>query len=162
MPDDPIERAMYVSEEIWRLVEGPWSEESIERRCGRLRADMEQFVSGRVVSLCLTPYEAKSAFFGLLDAPADGIWDLRSVDPSPGLRLLGGFSETDVFIALTPAPRSVPVPFMDRPPLGDADSREWAAAIRDCKAAWRRLFHPYATHKGDKASDFVSADYILV
>lgn len=162
MPDDPVERAMYMSEDIWRLIEGPWEDESTARRCGRLRADMEQFVSGRIIALSLSPYGANSALFGLLDAPIDGIWDFRSVDPSPGLRLLGAFARADVFVALTPAPRSVRVPFIDREPLGDGNSKQWELAIRECKATWRRLFHPYRPHTGSNASDFVSADYILV
>lgn len=162
MPDDPIERSMFVSEEIWRLVQGPWAGDEMAGRCGLLRADMEQFVSGRVVGVCLTPYSAKHALFGLLDAPADGIWDFRSVDPSPGLRLFGAFAATDVFVALTCAPRSVPVEYLARTPLGKAQSREWAKAIRECKAEWRKLFQPYQPHTGGKASDFVSADYISV
>lgn len=161
MPDDPIERSMYVSEEVWRLVDGPWADESMARRCGRLRADMEQFVSGRMVAISLTPYEAKTALFGLLDKPADGIFDFRSCDPSPGLRLFGAFAQADVFVALTCAPRSIPVEFLNRPPLKD-DAKLWAKAIRECKAEWRKLFHPYQPHTGGKASDYISADYLLV
>ncbi|MFN3462817.1 MAG: hypothetical protein ACK4X1_01955 [Terricaulis sp.] len=162
MPDDPIERSMYVSEEVWRLVDGPWVSEEMSARCGLLRADMEQFVSGRIVGVCLTPYEAKNALFGLLHAPEAGIWDFRSVDPSPGLRLFGAFADTDVFVALTCAPRSVPVEYLARTPLGKAESQAWAVAIRECKAEWRKLFQPYTPHIGGQVSDFVSADYISV
>jgi hypothetical protein len=160
MQDDPIERSLYVSEEVWRLVDGPWESDSIARRCGRLRDDMERFVAGRYVALSLTPYEAKTALFGLLDATEDGIWDFRSCDPEPGLRLFGAFADTDTFVALTCAPRSVPVEFLQRRPL--LDSHEWAIAIRACKAEWRKLFHSYRPHTGGNASDFVSTDFILV
>jgi hypothetical protein len=100
MPDDPVKRGMVVSSEIHRLLVGPWHTVAMERRCNRLRADLEVFVKGGQVSVCLTPYRAKAAYMARLDEPADEVWDIRSRDPSPALRIFGRFAETDLFVAL--------------------------------------------------------------
>jgi hypothetical protein len=40
-----------------------------------LRADLQPFITGQKVSVCLTPYQARTANFGRPDPPADEIWD---------------------------------------------------------------------------------------
>ncbi len=35
-----------------------------------------------------------------------GIWEFRDVKPKPSLRILGGFMQKDVFVALAPYERS--------------------------------------------------------
>ena len=158
----PIERPLFVSSEINDLLEGPWESPDMERRCGFLRAELNGFASSRIISMCLTPFTAKDAFLGLLNPPGHGVWDMRSQDPSPGIRLIGGFADVDWFVALEWAPRSVAVEWSSKKPLGDRNSREWRRAILSCKAQWRQLFAAYPTVKGSKTSDFVSKDTLLV
>ena len=93
---------------------------------------------------------------GLLDPPADAVWDIRSRDPRPAIRIIGHFADTDLFIGLTWAPRSVPVPWSNRPPLGEGGSEQWKLIIRECKAAWRRLFPSYDPYSGDTIHDYIS------
>lgn len=154
--DDPVERHMFVSEEIFQLLEGPSKGVAMKRRRGFLRDDLERFIKGDSIRVCLTPFEARWAYMARLDKPSDEVWDIRSRDPSPGLRVLGRFAMKNVFIALLCAPRSVPVDWLLRDPLNDRVSTEWRTAIRECKVLWQQLFHPYTPHSGSTIDDYVS------
>jgi hypothetical protein len=44
---DPVVRTMLLSPELDSLLLGPWETPTIERRCNRLRADLEVFVKGK-------------------------------------------------------------------------------------------------------------------
>lgn len=155
---DQVSRTMLISREIKDLLSGPWEDVHIERRAGRLRADLERFLKGQVVGLCLTPYEAASAYMGRLDQPKDEVWDIRSVDPSPGLRVFGRFAEVDIFIALLWVPRSKHLCWSERKPLGDRHSLEWQLAIIECQQKWEELFPGYSPVHGDNVNDYVSAN----
>jgi hypothetical protein len=55
-----------------------------------------------VVSFGWEPYKKKrTAYMARLERVSDGIVEIRSFDPSPSLRLFGGFAEQDVFVGLT-------------------------------------------------------------
>jgi len=159
-PSEPALRTLLVSPEIHTLITGQqWPNADWTRRCNALRADLESFVVGNYIGVSLTPREAGSAYMGLLAPEADGTWDIRSRDPSPGIRLLGRFAERDTFIALIPASRSVHSELMVRGPLGAFGSEEWNAAIKECNAEWRKLFPTYGPITGGNAGDFLSAKY---
>jgi hypothetical protein len=161
--DDPVERTMLMSPEIRALLEGPWDSNDMEDRCGQLRDDLERFVTGGAITLCFDPYIAQTAYFGLLDPPTDAIWDLRSRDPDPGLRVLGAFADKDVFVSLLCAPRSVPVEWLNRKPLNDTEANpsEWGRAIRQANAMWHNLFPTYRRHIGKQHDDYVTGAFIL-
>lgn len=162
MPDDPVVRTMVVSAEVQRLLTGPWNSAAMARRCGLLRAVLEEFVRGNVLAVCLAPHKARTAYMARLDKPADEVWDIRVRDPSPALRVFGRFGDTDLFVALLCAPRSVNVEWLPRPPLGDGSSREWQLAINECKASWRNLFPSYDPIHGANLHVYVSANAFLV
>jgi hypothetical protein len=159
---DAVGRRMLLSQEVWRLLSGPWKSTSEERRCQALRADLEAFVMGEEISVCTTPRTAGDALLGLLDPPADGVWDIRSQDPRPGIRIVGFFATRDLFVGLLPAARSVAVPYITRGPLYDFDSPEWEALIREAKAEWRRLFLSYRPVGGTDLHELLSDKYNLV
>ena len=163
LSDDPVVRVLLMTPEIQSLIEGPWDSSAQEERCGQLRDDLERFVKGSPITLCFEPYEAKTAYMGLLDPPLDAIWDIRSRDPEPGLRILGAFVEVDVFVAVLCAPRSLPVEWLDRQPLCDTETTpsEWARAIRQASAEWRGLFPTYPRHTGTVPDDFITGAFIL-
>jgi hypothetical protein len=153
---DPVERTMLISPEIDRLLSGPWDTETDERRANRLRSDLERFVTGQYIGLCLTPYEAQTAYMGRLDRPEDEVWDIRSVDPSPGLRVFGRFAEVDVFVALTWQPRSKD--WGGRKALRGGKSLEWHLAILECHRLWEELFSGFQPIRGGEVRDYVSAN----
>jgi hypothetical protein len=156
---DEAGRTLLVSPEIWRLIEGPWATEAWGARCSKLRADLESFASGAEIHTCTTPFKARDADLGLLAPVEDGVWDIRSRNPRPGLRLIGQFIERDTFVALIPASRSKATEHLAHGPLNDRDSPEWRAAIRVCTVLFRSLFHPYVPIGGDDIRDVLSSSY---
>jgi hypothetical protein len=159
VPGDSVERHMFISREIRALLDGPWPSRASEVRCGKLRAELETFVVGHQMNVCLRPYEAQEADMGRLDRPADEVWDFRACE-SPGLRVFGRFADLDVFIALTCWPRSVGIPWIDRPFLGARDSQEWKDAITECKFEWRKMFFNYQPISGEDVHDYISENVI--
>ncbi len=153
---DPVVRNLIISNEIHELIEGPWPDKLWERRCNRLRATLEAFVTGNIISVCLQGYVARTAYMGRLDKPEDEVWDIRSRAPSPSLRLFGRFAAKDTFVALFWSPRSREIPYSQRFPLGDKDSTLWRNAKRETKAEWRKLFNTYKPIHGDSHDDYAS------
>lgn len=155
-----VKRVMVVSDEVQKLLDGPWSTGSLARRANRLRADLEMFVRGQVLGISMTPYKHKSAYMGLLDPPERGFWDIRSRDPQPGLRVLGHFAEVDLFVAMIWHPRSVDVD--GRTPLGTSRGLNWEIAKLQCEDAWKDLFPNHLPKTGEKIGDFISENTLLV
>lgn len=154
LDSDAIERTLIVSKEIFDLLEGPWDDEPWARRCGRLRATLEAYVKGQRIGICLKPFKGMRAYMARLDKPEDEVWDIRAIDPNPGLRLFGRFADRDLFVALIWSPRSVEIPASQRLPLGPRESAEWGNAILECKAEWRKLFPSYQPIHGDEIHEY--------
>lgn len=150
---DPVIRTMVVSTKISKLLEGPWESETWERRGNRLRADLEAFVKGDIITVSLTPYEHRNAYMGRLDRPDDEVWDIRSRDPKPGLRLFGRFALQDVFIALN---------WVSRRELRDVATLKWDFAILECQERWKELFPANEPIHGDNIHDYISTNVVLV
>ncbi len=73
------------------------------------------------------------------------VFDIRCIDPKPGIRVLGCFADFDLFVALTWNVReNLP------------DDKSWRDEIERCKAAWRRLFHPYLPFCGADLNAYLS------
>ncbi len=161
-PGDPIRRPIFVSKEVQRLVEGPWNKAAAATRCGQLRADLENFVRGSEMALCLRPFEHHHAQMGLLAPVADGVWDVRSQEPKPGIRILGQFARQDWFLALIPASRSRKLDYIDRGPLDDARSQAWDDAISDTSKMWQSLCPTFPAVGGDDVREYFSDRYNLV
>ena len=155
-----VKRVMVVSDDIQNMLDGPWSTSGLERRAGRLRADLEMFVRGQFLTVSMTPYQHKTAYMGLLEPPKRGFWDIRSRDPKPGLRVLGHFADVDLFVALVWHPRSVEVD--GRSPLRNAQGLNWEFAKIQCEEMWQEMFPNHRPRIREKISDFISEDAILV
>ena len=146
-------RPIYLSGEIKILVDGPWETTEDEERAGALRADLEAFASGGLIGIARKPYRAKNALLAQLDPVSNEVWEIRSRSPSPGIRVFGRFSKTDVFIALE---------IESRDALGGPKDKTWRDEIIRCKAHWTRLFPSYEPHSGDTVDDYISGNYFLV
>ena len=75
---------------------------------------------------------------GLLAPREDAFWDIRSRDPRPGLRVIGHFAETDVFVALVWRPRSVV--FEGRLPLGEVEGPNGKPPSRNVESNGMPIF----------------------
>jgi hypothetical protein len=150
---DRVERTMLVSEEVHAAVNGPWDSADADRMA-RLRADLDNFTEGAAISISQEPFrKPKTTYLARTHPPEDEVWDIRSRDPKPGIRVLGRFAEKDVFIALV---------WNHREALGGPGSKEWRDFIERCKAEWRRLFPTYPPHSGRRIDDYVSEDFYVV
>ena len=112
-------------------------------RCARLRAEFEGFVAGNSLVVCWTPFKGRAHHqVGRLSPVEHGVWDLRSVDPRPGLAglLLPRRSGTSC-VALTCSPRSVDVDWLARAPLGPrGETASGNARSGNMSIMWNELF----------------------
>jgi len=110
---------------------------SDEYRAGRLHQDLDLFIAGDIITVSMIPRKAGVAYMALLDPTEDAIWDMRSRDPSPGLRILGAFARKDYFIGLVLRTRRQLV-----------NDKHWDKAIAECHREWRARFHALLPHSG--------------
>jgi hypothetical protein len=76
----PVNRVLLASEAVNRLVTGPWEDAKEEIRCGRLWADFDRFIEGRLISMSLeSPYsKPRTTYMARLHPPADDVIEIRS------------------------------------------------------------------------------------
>lgn len=129
-------RALYVTEDIWRTLEGETLDEITEDRFGRLRADLETFVAEE---------EIYPHYLFWLTPRTDWIWEIRSIADAPQLRVLGRFYSIDIFIALT---------VEERAELGGWETQSWQRAKRTTAQRWDALFNHLPPQKGSDENDF--------
>ena len=151
---DQVKRHMLISVDLRNTLEGPWKTAAEERRCGQLRGDLDAFVEGRRISVANHPYEKdRTAYIARVDPVAAEIWDIRSIDPSPSIRVLGCFAERDLFVALV---------WSHRYHLDGPGGPLWEAFIKRAQLEWRRLFLTYIPCSGSEISDYISENFFAV
>ena len=151
-------RTVLLSPEINALISGPWRDSAMRDRCYRLRADLENILAGARLTCCDIPREAKEKHqIGRLDPIEDKIFDIRSLEPSPALRIIFHFAERDVFVIHTCSPRSVNVSWLTRLPL--VNEKLWRRAISNGKARWSILF-PGHEPPGASIHDYLSNAFV--
>jgi hypothetical protein len=116
---------MFISERLWEVLESPEGDEAWEQRIAELRADLETFIIGD---------EIHPKYLFLLYPAADAVWEIRSTDEAPSIRVLGLFPQQDAFVAANHALREE---------LGGWQSREWKKVKRAAHACWVWLFPTY-------------------
>ncbi len=132
-----VVRAMFLGEELHDLLNSPEGDEDWETRVGQLQADLERFVSGSI--------DPKYLF--LLYPARDAVWEIRSVNPNPSIRVLGFFAKRDVFVATN---------FALREDLGGWQSRQWRDVKRKAGTVWRQAFSTYKPRNSIRISDLVT------
>lgn len=151
---DPWARGIFFTGEVKALLDGPWTAPECGARVLQLQADLESFVRGQSIVMCPEPFEADDAFLGRLHPPAERVWDIRSRNPSPGLRVFGLFAAPDVFIAFDWGPRSRD--WNGRQALGNRYGLLWEVAIRNCRGQWAELFPGHEAVEGVEVHEFVT------
>lgn len=153
MPTSPEVRVLYVCPEINRLlVVGPWADPKQEVRWGRLRADLDFFIEGGLVQVPTDPRRAGNAYMAQLQPASDEVWEIRSRDPKPSLRIFGRFAERDLFIALGWNER----PMLGAPTRHEDGTTPWRDAMVRCITDWRNLFYAYPPLTGSYPYDYLS------
>jgi len=150
-------RQIYVSPEVNALCTGPWPDVAWMSRCMVLRAALDRFSHGGPIPVAARPFVGgKKSYMRQLFRWREDVWEIRSQE-EPGIRVLGRFADTDLFIALA---------WYKRADLLGPHSRQWRDAIVGCKVDWTNLFHPYPPKTRDPANaypaDYISANTLLV
>ena len=147
LPSDPVNRTMFIGEEILEIADPSTAADNWNgQREARVRGALDTFTAGRLISFGLNPHQKKTAAFMARVSPTDaGVCDIRVLDPRPGIRVFGCFSEPDVFIGLT---------WNYRENLERDD--DWNAAANECRSEWDKLFPRVAPHIGTRIADYVT------
>src|SRR5271163_3314277 len=84
-------RSVYLAKTLnVTLAVGPWSNRKDEERWGELRFWFDRFIDGGRIYLRERPRAKKStADMAQLEPWSDEVWDVRSIDPKPSIRVLG-------------------------------------------------------------------------
>lgn len=134
---------MLLARDLYEEIMGPFEDEATEYRMGRLRNDLDLFSLGRLI---VVGRKRQNSFFKQLDPPDHEVWEIRSRDPKPSLRVFGAFAEQDVFVSIIVEQRTR---------LGVETSREFRDAIQRTKVAWRTLFLTYPRLSGDNWNAYI-------
>ena len=140
-------RPIYMVSDLHDRIFGPTAEET--SRMGFLEADLARFISGDRITVARG--EEATCTLKLLSPETREVWEHRSRDPKPAVRVFGRFAAQDVFVATNMEYRSL---------LGRVRSRAWAVEIGNCISTWKRLFPYLPPHTGAHLSDYISANVI--
>ena len=147
LPGSLVRRKMYITPQIRKLIMGPWTDPDWEERCGDLRADIDHFVEGKLLTVAAKSYKGHTSQLKRLEPAKDEVWEIRSRDPKPSIRVFGRFADKDLFVALN---------WRLRVDLGKIGTREWRNARLECKTEWKKLFLAYEPKSGDHLHDYIS------
>jgi hypothetical protein len=153
---------MYVSDEIFADVAGPFADDRDGIRLAQFRQTLDAFLEGAEFSVAEDPYVKPSdAMIARVDVsrlplpyagsrPTDrwDLWDIRVIVPKPGIRALGGFVKLDTFVALTWNYRES----LDEP-------GQWDAEIKRCQETWEELFGAKEPFKGRSLHEYLTNFY---
>lgn len=150
MPSPNNKRRLLVTTEVQQIVDGPWSNSALSRRCGRARGWLEQFVHGDEIVARMPPSKNVNTLLALLAPAVENVWEFRIGDPRPGIRIFGRFADLDVFVATNWGKRE------DLDMQSPAKKSEWQNEMVRCKTKWRNLFPTYNPLSGDTLHDYIS------
>jgi hypothetical protein len=112
------------------------------RRHANLRALLDGFTEGDWITVAENPFNKDAlAILARVHPIEDEVWSFRCLDPRPGVRALGRFSEPNTFVALTWNYREIV---------------DWAPEIESCKATWESLFGQLAPFKGRTINEYIT------
>jgi hypothetical protein len=145
----PSKRCLFITPQIHaELDPATWVEPALGLRYGQLAADFDRFAEGHNIPVAMAPYDKEShAFLARIDPVQYGIWTLRSVDPSPAIRVFGAFIEPDHFVALFTALRE---------DLDGPNGKKWAAARENAISMWDSLTRYQNRNLGDEIENYIS------
>lgn len=134
-----ILRHMYLERELHERLFHSYEDDSVEERHAQLQSDLEQFVTAR---------RLPPTYIRLLAPTSKGVWEIRSVQPNPGIRVFGLFIKKDSFLATH---------YEYRRELGGFNDRAWKLASRRSRGIWSKLFTTmYKPRLSDNIHELIS------
>jgi hypothetical protein len=138
-------RTILVNQDVFRAVALQNWRGRERYRLGQLRADLDRFIGGERIAVMLFPRtRGATTYLKRLDPVRDEVWEIRSCDPKPGVRVLGRFSEPDFFIGLA-------WDFHE-----NLRGASWEPLRQSCLSQWNALFPHHAAYNGKTAHEYVS------
>jgi hypothetical protein len=146
-------RKLYITKLLHDLLTtGPWSDAKDEVRWGELRYWCDRFTDGERIYVRERPRAKKStASMAQLEPWDNEIWEIRSIDPKPSIRVFGSFVEKDEFVGLT---------WHFRKELNGYGGPKWMAAIQAYKTEWANFF-TCGPKAGEYPNDYLSEVFVL-
>ncbi len=142
----PSVRYVFVTEDVRQELCGPWDTPEHTIRYTRARAVVDAFTGGLRIAARYPPSRSAKAQLALLDPAHEEVWEFRSREPKPGVRVFGCFSELDTFIALWTE-------------LRENIDEDFKKEREECKRQWRKFFPTFAPHTGANLSDYITNYY---
>jgi hypothetical protein len=141
-----IRRAMFVEEWLWKELNSTQGDPEWDERIAKLQADLEVFVTEEFI----TP-----KYLRLLYPKEDAVWEIRSIQEQPSIRVMGLFPIKDAFVSTNFALREALVEKRGDK-MVDWQSRAWKQVKRMARAVWRKLFGTYLPVETISAKDVCS------
>jgi hypothetical protein len=122
------------------------------RLVAELRADLDVYITGDPITVG-GPRDKHADFKPLARTKHEvgfsthEVWEFRSVDPVPAIRVFGRFARRNVFVGTH---------WHYRVPLGEFGSLEWRREIRRCKHIWNRILGSRDPLHGVNVHDYIS------
>lgn len=154
-PDLDERRRILATPEVMTQIDGRHG--GTDRRLiVQLRADLDDFIGGQPITVGGPRHRHAYMKPMVRDKNHRGfggheVWEIRSRDPKPGIRVFGRFAQPDVFVATNLEARTM---------LGAFGSLEWRREIRRCKHAWNAIFGTRQPLVGEEINDYVSEQVV--
>jgi len=141
-------RTVFVSREIRDIVMVPQDRSRDARRHAALRALLDAFTIGTEITIAENPHDKdRCAMLARIEPVSAEVWDFRCLDPKPGIRAFGRFSEPDIFVALTWNYRE------------NIHPNNWAHEVTRCQDEWQRLVGYNSPHHGNTINAYLTCNW---
>jgi hypothetical protein len=151
-PDLTEKRRILATPKLMADIEGDPASGADRRLVVELRGDLDDFIGGEPITVGGPRHKTaymKPMVRSKRDTGFGGheVWEIRSRDPKPGIRVFGRFAQYDVFIATDWEVRTT---------LGAFGSLIWRREIRRCKHDWTLVFGSREPHTGANVNAYIS------
>jgi hypothetical protein len=147
-------RRIYVENRLWNEIQNP--DPADDYRIGKLWSDLDHFSLEGQITVGYGP--EPTCRMKRLDPSPDEVWEIRSKDPEPQVRVFGRFSGPDRFVATNAAYRD----YLGDPGFGKFAGNHWPQEIQRCHTVWNQLFQGSAPHSGQSINDYITANVVEV
>lgn len=141
-------RYVIATAEVRNRLCGTWADQTMGVRYARARTVVDAFTQGLAIATRLPPSTSARAQLALLSEAREEIWEFRSRDPKPGVRVFGRFAEKDVFLALWTE-------------LKENIDEDYTDEKEKCKKVWRKLFYPFKPFTPELGGEYLTGAVYL-
>ena len=143
-------RTLYVTEDLFNAVSEQPADDRDSEIMFEFRATLDAFLEGSEITVSEDPFGKPPETTLARVHPVElEVWDIRSIEPHPGIRCLGCFLEQDVFVALKWDYRE------------NISSEEWGIMIQQCLDLWNNIFGVRRPLSGRTLDEYLTNYYAV-